>query len=290
MAEPTLPVRERKPKQWFIYFVLVVVVLYLFLELAPTQTARVLQRISPLRVSTPRISGTVVDAMTGKPLPGIDVCLLGMVSSPSFVRSGRDLKIMRNVSVKTDASGSFSFAQWEDTLDLFDRAAGYGIAVTDPAARWSEKCGSSFYLLGNSPDVLERELDLKREQPSSADRKQLPYFPAAAVFEPLAQRYLAYGDSSLSWLPRGGLLRKISGHKTAGRKLGGPKPGDLTTGDWEIGDPQNLTIPLIPLLSDENQCRSASDSNIAELCREMNISYIADKLRKVQPVRSPDGG
>jgi len=279
MIAPIFPVRERKPKQWVIYFVLGVLVLYLFLELAPTQTVRALLLISPFRVSMPRISGTVVDAMTGKPLPGMDVCLLALVSSPSIGTSGRELKIMRNVSMRTDASGSFSFARWSDMLDWFDRSAGYGIAVTDPAARWNEKCGSSFYLLSAGPDVLEHELELEGQLPASAEKKRLPYFPAAVVYEPLAPSPAAYDESALSWLPRAGLLRKISDGKNADRKLRELNADDMVTGYWEVGGVQNLTIPLIPLFADEGPCRAATNPNLVEVCRQMNLSYIAGKLR-----------
>jgi hypothetical protein len=55
---------------------LVVAVLVLFWKLAAGNFVTFLDRISPFHIGTPRISGTVVNAVTGRPVPGMDVCLL----------------------------------------------------------------------------------------------------------------------------------------------------------------------------------------------------------------------
>jgi hypothetical protein len=241
-----------RPKPWFLCALVVVAVLYVLWKVAPVQLSHQLLLISPFHARTPHISGTVVDAMTGRPLPGMDICLLITVND-DFV--GHTTKVMKSATTRTDASGMFSLARWDGTLDLFERGYGYGIAVTDPAARWDQKCAGDVYLLGRDPDVLQRELDLERGQPGSAENRRLPYFPAAVVGDPSNPYPFAYGHGLLDWLPSAALVQKID-------------------------DPKNVKVSLFPLLTDEKQCQSA-DSKLVEWCRWMNVSSAADALRKI---------
>lgn len=227
------------------------------------QVSHLLVLLSPFHVGTPRISGTVVNAVTGRPVPAMDVCLLVTKVDTWFHTS---TKVMHSVTTRTDASGVFFFARWDDFLDLFDKWDGYGIAVTDPAARWNEVCGNDIYLLGKGvpgfPDVLERELGIERQHAHSSENERLPYFPVAAVEDPEDPHPSTFENGLLSWLPHAALVQKI-------------------------GDNVRLKIAVIPLLRQEDECRSAEDSNVAELCREMNVSDAADALRR--PTNSPGG-
>jgi hypothetical protein len=249
-----LPTTRLKP--WCVYTLVVLVVLYVFLIVDPVRSTHLLELISPFHIGMPRISGTVVDAMTGRPLPGMDVCLLATVND-NFVE--HNIKVMRSETTQTDASGRFSFPRWSGMLDLSENW-GYGITVTDPAALWKQKCGSDVYLLGGQPNVLQRELDMERQHRGSRENNFLPYFPVALVVDPNFPYPPPYGQD-LSWFPTGTLVRKMD-------------------------DPRNLKITLIPFVLDEKQCQSAPDSKVADLCEVMNESYTADDLRKILTNRS----
>jgi hypothetical protein len=238
------------------------VVFFLLWKLAPGRVLGFLEWLSPFRVGTPRISGTVVDAVTGRPVAGIDVCLL-VTYIPSRVVSRRETKVMRSVVTQTDASGKFYFARWNDVRDWFDDWDGYGIAVTDPAARWKDVCGRDVYLLGARTDVFQAETDFHSHSDSAA-KSTPPYFPVAMVKDPNDPHPEANGTYvSFGHFPAGTLVRKI-------------------------GDPSKLKIALVPLLRDENECRLAQDSDSAELCRQMNESLTADDLRTSWKI-SPQG-
>jgi hypothetical protein len=243
-------------------------------KLAPGHVVASLERISPFHVGTPQISGTVVDAVTGRPVPGMDVCLLVTYSPLSFGHR-RQPEVMRSAVTQTDASGRFSFARWDDIRDWFDDWGGYGIAVTDPAAGWRDVCGRSIYLLGGGldtrrqarsvdvPTVFRAEINF-HSQSDSVAKSLPPYFPVAMVEDPRNPHPEAYGThASIPYFPEGTLVRKI-------------------------GDPSKLRIALVPLLRDENECRAVQDSDFAELCRQMNQSLPADDLRRTWRI-SPQG-
>lgn len=249
-------------KWWVPYLLFTLLVLFLLWKLAPVGLVKLLDRLSPLHIGTPRISGTVVDAVTGKPVPGMDVCLL-----VTYIRANFDHRegptVMRSLLTQTDASGKFFFERWDDQRDFLDDWDGYGIALTDPAARWKEKCGQEIYLLGQD-DIFEREVHLEKDS-YPVTQSPPPYFPVALVNDLLIPKPQAYGMGVFfGHFPDGSLVRKIS-------------------------DPGNLKIAAVPLLRDQNECRSARDSDFAELCRVMNESPTADDLRKAWKL-SPTGG
>jgi len=235
-----------------VLFFLVVAVFVLSWKLAPASLVNFLDRTSPFHIGTPRISGTVVNAVTGRPVAGMDVCLLVTHIPPNFDhRPG--IEVMRSETTQTDASGRFFFARWDSQRDLLEHWDGYGIAVTDPAARWREQCGREVYLLGNA-DIFERETSLQSHADSAA-KSAPPYFPVAMVNDlndPHPEPYGTY--VSFGHFSDGTLVRKI-------------------------GDPGKLKIALVPLLSDGKDCRLAENPDFVELCREMNESPTADDLR-----------
>jgi hypothetical protein len=262
------PVSPGKPKWWFPYFLLAVIILFLFWKLAPGRFMNFLDRLSLFHVTTPQISGTVVDAFTGRPVPGMDVCLLVTRFATNFDH-GHETKVMRSAMTQTDTSGTFSFARWDDQLDLLDKWDGYGIAIIDPAARWKDMCGQDIYLLGTRApsghtDVFERERYFQSLSDSAA-KNTAPYFPVAMVKDPIDPHPEPYGPSvsfgSFTEFPHATFVRRI-------------------------GDPSKLKIALVPLLRDEKECRLVQDSDLADLCRQMNHSLTADRLRtswKISP-------
>ena len=254
-----LPPKPRSKFAWWPYLVLVLVVFFLLWQLAPGRVFVFLEWLSPFRVGTPWISGTVLDAVTGKPVPGVDVCLLVTYAPVNFDHR-RSSEVMRSVGTRTDPSGRFFFERWDDELDWFDHWEGYGIVVTDPAAQWKEACGKGIYLLeasypsGGHSDIFRIEAYFQGLSDSPA-KSPLPYFPAALVKDPDDPHPLPYGRSvSFGHFADGTLVRKL-------------------------GNPSKLKIALVPLLRDKDECRLAEDSDFAELCRQMNQSPTADDLR-----------
>lgn len=73
----------------------------------------------------PPISATVVDAITGKPIPGTSVCLQARIWDFANV------SVLREDQTHTDSSGRFSFAASTQVLDLLQSWEGYTIEVTD---------------------------------------------------------------------------------------------------------------------------------------------------------------
>lgn len=261
MAALLPPERRSKTNRWVPYFLsivgvlllLIVVALFLLWKLAPGDFVTLLDRISPFHIGTPRISGTVVNAFTGRPVPGMNVCLL-VTHIPANFDHRPGVEVMRSERTQTDASGRFFFARWDSQLDIFEHWDGYGIAVTDPAARWKELCGHEIYLLGTA-DIFDRETSLQSHA-GSATKSTPPYFPVAMVNDPYDPHPEPYGTRvSFGHFSEGTLVRKID-------------------------DPGKLKIALVPLLPDGKECRLAENSDFAELCRQMNESPSADDLRK----------
>ncbi|MFY9980271.1 MAG: hypothetical protein WA252_20485 [Candidatus Sulfotelmatobacter sp.] len=208
--------------------------------------------VTPLYVEVPHLSGKVVDALTGDPLPGMDVCLLETYTAPN-VSLGTAIKIRRSEAARTDAAGMFSFAASKMRRDLLEERDGYGIGVTDPAALWASNCGRLTDFLGGSN--LGGEPDLFRSEIFNPKKDgHLPYFPLAVVpdngFFPRIDAY--FPDPSV---PRAVLLRKM-------------------------GDPGNIKVELFPLLLDVSKCQLIESPYLPELCSQANSSGIADILRK----------
>src|SRR5579863_5497370 len=136
MAALPPPERRSRTNGWVLYFLsivgvlllLTVVAFVLLWKLAPAKLVTFLDRVSPFHIGTPRISGTVVNAVTGKPVPGMDVCLL-VTHIPANFDHRPGVEVMRSDMKQTDASGRFSFARWDSQLDIFEHWDGYGIAV-----------------------------------------------------------------------------------------------------------------------------------------------------------------
>jgi hypothetical protein len=116
--------------------------------------------VGPWFGGVPQISGTVVDAVTGRPVPGMEVCLIARAKGMNGIR------VDRSEMMQTDASGRFSFAP---TRQTGFGAAGYELAIGEPDSQLSLSCSRGLYAYVN-------QLDL----PSRADGKPV-YFPVSAV-------------------------------------------------------------------------------------------------------------
>jgi hypothetical protein len=121
--------------------------------------------IAPWFGGVPQISGTVVDAFTGQPVPGMDVCL---VARAKWMNS---IYVDRSEMTQSDASGKFSFAP---SRQGGAGAAGYEIGIADPAANVDLSCGK---YREQAPYLNQQEL------PSRDDGRRF-YFPMVAVQGP----------------------------------------------------------------------------------------------------------
>jgi len=118
--------------------------------------------ITPFFGGVPRISGTVVDAVTGRPIQGMGVCLVARAKWMSSIY------VDRSEMTQSDASGKFSFAP---SRQGGAGAAGYEIGIADPAAQVDLSCGK---YREEAPYLNQQEL------PSRDDGKHF-YFPMVAV-------------------------------------------------------------------------------------------------------------
>jgi len=145
----------------------------------------------------PQISGTVVDALTGQPLSGMDVCLVARARGLDGAR------VDRSEVTQSDASGKFFFRPSIQTGFGF---LGYQIEVADRAAQVGFSCGRYRDLLTN-PDLL------RREPSGSADDGKQFYFPLILVeglpndpndhtdYGPLFQKFTDPGHIRVEMIP-----------------------------------------------------------------------------------------
>jgi hypothetical protein len=118
----------------------------------------------------PHISGRVVDAVTGRPVPGMRVCLY------AEVRDFTTGKALRSETQQTNAAGDFSFAASFQKLDFFQHWLGYSIRVTDPKLEAPYACGASLV-----PAALGELVD--RQNRGVNQISGTIYFPVAIVDE-----------------------------------------------------------------------------------------------------------
>jgi hypothetical protein len=135
----------------------------------------------------PPISGTVVDAVTGTPVPGMSACL------QSRVRDFGKVRIVREEMSKSDPSGKFSFAGSTYQPGLLDHWIGYSIRVTDPRFELQPPCGAE--LVPGALSYYGEAIEWKTGEEGSR-----VYFPVAFVHE-------AFGPNSL---PESSVRREMS--------------------------------------------------------------------------------
>jgi hypothetical protein len=134
----------------------------------------------------PPISATVVNAITGKPLPGISVCLQARVWDFGNV------SVLREDQTHTDSYGRFTFKASTHALDLLQSWERYTIEVEDPKIRYGfpqpcggpnlwvderqvpPKDGTPFYF----PVVMMEQVSWQRVVDGSTSRKMI--FPLGA--------------------------------------------------------------------------------------------------------------
>jgi hypothetical protein len=128
-----MAVSRPKTKRWWMYlgfggFALLIVGLVAF----------VLVKVASIFVGTvPPISGRVVDAVSGKPVAGMDVCL------EAAVIDWKTRKVVRSEVTTSDALGEFSFSSSIHRTEGFQRWEGFLIIVTDPNAEMVPTCGDA---------------------------------------------------------------------------------------------------------------------------------------------------
>jgi len=119
----------------------------------------------------PPISAKVVDAVSGKPLGGMNVCLEVMV------RDWGKAVDLRLEQTRTDPSGVFSFSPSIHT-HVMQSWQGYSIRVTDPRMDFVPRCGPAL-----SGAYFSTFIEGAKLAPMGKDDPPL-YFPVAVVNEP----------------------------------------------------------------------------------------------------------
>jgi hypothetical protein len=126
---------------------------------------------------TPPLSIKVVDAINGKPLGNMDVCMQAVDDGFGQKRA------LRSELLSTDAKGKVFFWPTINTLPLLGHWDGYSIQVSDPKSNFSLHCGSRVgFEFSDFPD---------RVVASITDGTQ--YFPAEMVEQTVPrQRFLPW--------------------------------------------------------------------------------------------------
>lgn len=83
----------------------------------------------------PPISGRLVDAINGKPVAGMDVCL------EAYVIDWGKYEVVRSEVTRSDAFGEFSFSSSIHEAGVFRHWVGYSFTITDPNAEMVPTCG-----------------------------------------------------------------------------------------------------------------------------------------------------
>jgi hypothetical protein len=135
----------------------------------------------------PPVSGTVVDAVTGRPIGAIRACL--RVDAEALGHS----EVLRTETVKTDNSGKFAFRPSVYDLSMLTQWRGYSVRLTDPQNDMAAPCGPEL-----GPGLSETH-------PDQAIRVK-GYFPVALV-EPIraAKSNLAWSSTTRPMGPRSGM-------------------------------------------------------------------------------------
>lgn len=101
----------------------------------------------------PPITATVVDAITGKPLPGMSVCLQARVWDSGNV------SVLREEQTHTDSYGKFAFKASTHLLDLLQSWEAYTIKIEDPKVKFDfpQPCGSFVNLYIDERQVIPKD-------------------------------------------------------------------------------------------------------------------------------------
>lgn len=174
-----------------------------------------------IRVIPPR-SIRVVDAITGKPISGMNVCM-------QAVSKGWTRQALRSESKKTDSDGRAHFGRWVLHLALLQKVDLFSMQVTDPTSHFVDTCGPQVGLSGDAMEVgFWYPLTLAR-------RDGTEHFPTEVV--PLEDAPL-----NITWYP-------------------------LTRGADFSSD---MTVRLIPVLDDPEQCKQIAEPKLQEACLRAN--------------------
>ncbi|QOY86790.1 hypothetical protein [Paludibaculum fermentans] len=205
----------------------------------------------PLGARIPEISGQVVDAVTGKAVPGVDVTLLATAGVASF--GGGGSKPLRYENIRTVSQGQFGFRSTLETqlenpmMELESYWLTVNLAFLTPAqGRQREQSGEGgavplgedlSFEVSNAP---MHQAAYRRPFASAPDRpwNNRAYFPLAVQFvHPCRQ----------SW----------------------------NANCVYFGTTRALRIPLIPVLDDPRGCEGIGDASLRRQCRELNLYWAA---------------
>jgi len=132
---------------------------------------------------TPPLSVEVVDAITGKPLHDMDVCMQAIDDGFNY---GGGVNALRSVLLSTDANGKVFFWPTINTMSILGHWGGYSLQVSDPNSNFNISCGSH---VGFALEHFRDDLAASR-----TDGTQ--YFPVELVRRPIStstvQRFLPW--------------------------------------------------------------------------------------------------
>jgi hypothetical protein len=154
--------------------------------------------VAPMFVGVvPPISGRLVDAISGKPAAGMDVCLQGYV-----IDWGHRDTVVRSEVTRSDAFGNFSFPSSIHEAVGFRHWEGYSLTITDPNAEMVPTCGNTII---PAFMIFSTQLDEGRTWAPFNSGKPV-YFPVELVqnpypWGPLNQKMKHFWGGEIALIP-----------------------------------------------------------------------------------------
>lgn len=201
----------------------------------------------PLGARIPAISGQILDAVTGKPLAGIDVTLRALSASATFFGSGE--KVLRYENNRTSQTGQFRFA-----TSLEEFAA---LPLTTIKEYWLS-VNRTFW----SPAWMKAQRADLSDPVDSTLADMTGDVAPDPLFRTKVTRHFEFSTP--------GARVNNKGYFPMAVKFRRPCAQQWNANCVNFEEAQNLRILLIPVLDNPADCARITDAAVREQCRQLN--------------------
>jgi hypothetical protein len=201
----------------------------------------------PLGARIPAISGRVVDAVTGKPIPNLDVTLRALSASGTFFGSG--LGVLRYENARTSLQGAFAFPTSLEPAarHVLTTIGGYWLSV-------NQTFWSIAWMKAQAPN-REHKIDTTFDDLSFAVTRD-PLF-LTTLTQDAELRMRGPRVNSKAYFPMAIQFKRSCRQQWNANCL-------------SFDETEDLRVPLIPLLNGPAGCAPIQDSDLREQCRQLN--------------------